>query len=346
MSRLILVLRDLYPARLSEAARAALPRLPQLERWLARGETELAAGGWRQWLQRESRDLELRTVPLASIAAAAVSKVPAGLPVWLATPLHLVAGLDTVRVHPAGALHLSDPEQQALEQDFGRVFAGSGWSLHATGRREMLLAGGPTLETGAVRSHDPAGWLGADPRAGLPTGPGADGLRRLGTEMEMWLHEHPVNQARLAQGSLSASAIWIWGGGAPASAISALAPRSLGHPAVAWAEDLFVDGLASLEELAVEPLPERWPPAAASARKPVTRLLAVCELGAAPDERTLRSLEGDWIAPAFEQWRSRVVQSATLLAGTHAVTLERSPLRPQWRRFRRTRPWWETLLQC
>ena len=170
MPRLILVLRDLYPARLSDAARAALPRLPQLEQWLARGDIELAAGDWREWLQRDTSDAALRAAPIASIAAAAVSGVPAAEPVWLATPVHLVAGLDTVRVHPAGLLQLSGEEQQALATDFTTVFAGSGWSLHATGRREMLLAGGPELNSGAVRSHDPALWLGADPREGLPAG--------------------------------------------------------------------------------------------------------------------------------------------------------------------------------
>jgi len=344
--RLILVLRDLYPARLSDAARAALPRLPQLEQWLARGEIELAAGDWRQWLLRESRDAAVRAAPPASIAAAAVSGVPAGVPVWLATPVHLVAGLDTVRVHPAGLLELSCEEQRALELDFRQVFAGSGWSLHATGRREMLLAGGAGLHADAVRSHDPALWLGADPREGLPAGPGANALRRLGAEMEMWLHEHPVNQARHARGTLSANALWVWGGGAAAIAIHSSAEPKTTGAALAWANDLFVDGLAQLESYTLEPLPERWPLSTPKDRPLPAVVLAVCELGPEGGESALHLLERNWVAPALEHWRSGPWRSATLVAGARAVTLTHRPFRSLWRSFRRTRPWWETLLQC
>ena len=345
MPRLVLVLGDLPAARLSEPARAALPRLPLLEQWLARGNRERATGGWRHWLQRHAHQPALRSVPLASIAAAALSKPFDARPVWFATPVHLVAGLDTVRVHPTGVLQLDLDEQQALEQDFAVVFAGSGWSLRATGRRELLLAGGTPQPSGAVRTYDPVLWLGTDPRAGLPAGPGVEGLRRLGSEMEMWLYEHQVNRQRLARRQLSANALWIWGGGAPAIAGPVrAAPDSTG--AVAWAEDIFVDGLARLGGYALEPLPERWPHAAVAARQPGTELLAVCRLGAAPDQRTLELLEQHWIAPAFEHWRGGGLQRATLLAGEHAVSLEGSALRTFWRSFRRTRPWWESLLSC
>ncbi len=344
--RLILVLRDLYPARLSEAARATLPRLPELERWLAQGETDLAAGDWRQWLQREARGPAARGVPPASIAGAAVSGVPAGVPVWFASPIHLVAGLDTVRVHPAGLLQLSSEDQCLLERDFMTVFAHSGWSLHATGRRELLLAGGPALQPDSVRSQDPALWLGADPREGLPAGPAAGTLRRLGAEMEMWLHEHPINEARRARGTPAANAVWIWGGGRPALSVSANAVSKPSGAAVAWADDLFVDGLARLEGFAVGPLPPRWPPSTNANRVPEADVLAVCGLGADASETALEGLERDWVAPALEHWRAVQWHSATLLVGARAVTLARGPWRSLWRRFRRPQPWWETLLQC
>jgi hypothetical protein len=338
VSRLLLVIRDLYIARLSEAARASLPRLPQFEQWLVHGNSNVAAQ-WRPWLQRELLAGEARSVPPASIAAAALANLPAGHPVWLATPVHLVAGLDTVRVHPAGVLRLTPEEQNALELDFGRVFAGSGWSLHATGRRELLLVGGAPQPSGSVRSHDPQLWLGIDPRAGLPAGPGADALRRLGAEMEMWLHEHPVNQQRAARGQLSVSAFWIWGGGDTAIARSAPAAPNP-EQNVAWGADLYLDGFAQLCGYAVEPLPEHWPSGTGSDR------LVVCELGPAADLRSLESLDQNWIGPALEQWRRGSLERATLLAGERAVSLERVPLRSLWRRFRRPRPWWESFPPC
>ena len=273
-----------------------------------------------------------------------MSGVPAGVPVWFATPVHLVAGLDTVRVHPAGLLQFSGEEQRALERDFMQVFVGSGWSLHATGRRELLLAGGAGLKAAAVRSHDPALWLGADPRDGLPAGHGANALRQLGAEMEMWLHEHPVNQARHARGALSANALWVWGGGALPITIDRSAEPKAPGAAVAWANDLFVDGLAQLEGYTLEALPERWPQSTPRHRLGPADLLVVCELDAEPGESALQVLERNWIAPALEQWRGGQWRSATLLAGARAVTLARRPFQSLWRRWRRPRPWWETLL--
>ena len=346
MTRLILVLRDLYPARLEQAALAALPRLPALEQWLARGDTAQSLGGWRHWLWREFAlgaplaDDRAEPAAPAAVAAAAVPSLPAGRPLWFATPVHFVAGLDTVRLHPAGLLELDDDAQRLLAADFARVFAGSGYTLHATGRRELLLAGGLPATPASMRSDDPAMWLGADPSAGFPTGENAVALRRLGAELEMWLHEHPVNRARSARGQLPANALWLWGGGATAviSAVRA-APAAL-----AWAEDLYVDGLTRLRASEVMPRPARWPEPGAYAAS-LGELLVVCGLGTAPDAHALLALERDWIAPALAQWQGGRCDSATLLAGERAITLEGSRWRRLWRRLRRPRPWWELLLR-
>ena len=350
MSRLVLVLCDLYPTRLDPSTQVA--RLPALEQWLARGVADLHGGDWRQWLQREfhrdSGQAEWRAAPPASIAAVAVAGVAPGHAVWFATPVHFVVGLDTLRVHPAGLLRMTLDEQQALSLDFARVFAGSGWSLLATGRRELLLTGGSGSEVGEsageVNSRDPALWLGTDPSTGLKVGERATPLRRLGAELEMWLHEHGVNTARASRGSLNANAFWLWGGGAPAVS---LLPEPAPSRALAWSDDLFVDGLAQLTGALVQPRPERWPATAnTQAVEPSGDRLVVLELGATSDARSLLALDRDWIAPALAQLQRGAYQSATLLAGSRAVTLGRAPLRRFWSALRRPRPWWEILLRC
>jgi hypothetical protein len=327
------VLPDLYPTRLSEAARAALPRLPALEGWFRQGRAERSTASWRHWLQREWHGGSLAAAMPASIAGAAVAGVPTDQPLWFATPVHFVAGLDTLRLHPAGLLRLDDAEQQELATDFLKVFAGSDWSLHATGRRELLVSGGLAV---ALRSHDPGQWLGADPAEGLPAGVGARPLRQFGAELEMWMHEHPVNLARVRRSLLNVTALWLWGGGAALAA----RPPACTHAAV-WASDLFIDGLCAMAGSVANPLPPRWP---TGVMEPLRDLLAVCELG--PDAGSLAAVDREWIAPALEQWREGAYQSATLLAGNHAVSLERAPMRRLWRAWRRSQPWWESLLQC
>ncbi len=343
--KLLLILRDLNPARLSDAARAALPPLPQLEHWVARGKLAAISGDWRQYLQRQLNPPSARAAPPASIAAAAVPGVPTDRPVWFATPIHLVAGLDTVRVHPEGLLELEREEQQVLAQDFARVFAGSGWSLHETGRRELLLAGGSYVDSGTARGQDPGLWLGADPREGLPSGAGAGALRGLGAEIEMWLHEHPLNQARVARACLNVTGLWIWGGGESPIARPAEAPPRTSAGEVAWANDVFIDGLAQLSGCAVQPLPQSWPVSRSAEQRAADRLV-VCELRTEPGQHTLDTLERRWISPAFGEWRAGAWNSATLLIGSCAVTLERGRFRWGWRRRSARRPWWESLQKC
>jgi hypothetical protein len=366
VSRTVLVIRDLDPARLQAEARAGLPRLAALEQWLARGEVQPLSEGWRRWLQRTLGSPSFAALPPASIAGAAVADVPVDRPVWLATPLNFVAGLDTVRVHPAGSLPLTVAEQQTLQQDFAREFAGSGCSLHATGRRELLVALGSGYEAGAVDSDDPLAWLGADPREGLPRGAGAGPLRRLGAELEMWLHRHAINEARARRGQLDVNALWIWGGGAlvarPPNAnthadagagadaraganagAGANAPGNRSPVAIAWADDLFVDGFARCHDWPARPLPGNWP-AQQTGHSSEVRLV-VAGLGSPQDGRSLESIERDWIAPALAEWR-RGSHELTLLAARTVVTLRPRSLRGAWRMLRPARPWWQGLLAC
>lgn len=349
MNRLILVLRDCYPARLDREAFAALPRLAALERWLAYADIAPAPGGWREWLWREfalqsplAPDTnEIAGATPASVAAAAVPNLPAGKPLWLATPVHFVAGLDTVRLHPAGLLELDRETQQQLAADFARVFAGSGFTLHATGRRDMLLAGGEPTAPGGARNGDPARWLGADPRAGFPAGAKGAPLRRLGAEIEMWLHEHPVNRARAARGELAASALWLWGGGA--SAVMCALRRA--PAAAAWAEDAYVDGLARVRGVDVRVPPDSWPFAGTGRGEPGDAMVAFgAEVASRADSLSL--MASGWIAPTLLHWQQGRIDTATLLAGERAFTLPRlKRWQRGWRRLRRPRPWWEILLR-
>ena len=341
MSRLVLVISDLYPVRQSAAV---LPRLVCLERWLARGRTTRLTAGWQQWVLGEFFEGRYAATPWATVAAAAALPVMTGQP-WLATPVHLLVGIDTLRVHPAGLLTLDASEQQTLVADFARVFHGSGWSLHATGRRDMLIASDQVL---CARSFDPGRWLGADPASGVIVGADAAILRRLASELEMWLHEHPVNRARTECGLLTISGLWLWGGGTPgAPGAPATVPAATpvlsgvsGSTVQVFGPDLFLDGLCQMTGATSRILPLSGPLDCPGADDDT---LVHCTLGAAPDNESLQSLERDIIAPLMRQLFRGAADSLTLLVGERAVTLRRPGWRI-WKTLARPRPWWESLL--
>lgn len=337
MSRLVLVISDLYPVRQSALH---LPRLACLEQWLARGRTTRLTAGWQQWVLDEFYEGRYATTPWATVAAAAAMPVVRGQP-WLATPVHLVVGIDTLRVHPAGLLNLDASEQQTLAADFARVFHGSGWSLHATGRRDMLIASDRVL---CARGFDPGRWLGADPTHGMIVGADAAALRRLASELEMWLHEHPVNRVRVSRGLLTISGLWLWGGSAPSAPAAAplvmpALPGMSGSSVQVFGADLFLEGLCRMAGAGSQVLPPSWPDRPGSDGD----TLVHCALGAAPDEASLQRLERDIIAPLTRQLYRGAADSLTLLVGERAVTLRRPGWR-LWTALARSRPWWESLL--
>ncbi len=215
MSELVLI----FPAP-TAAARAALAQPLGRAR-----ESALPGGDWRSWLARRLGAAALATQPPAQVAAAAAGLVPADA--WFATPVALIAALDHVRMPADGWLMLTADEGARLAADFARGFDGSGVSLLPAGAEGFLLSG---LAAPAARTHDPAGLLGADIGPWLASGEGAAAVRRLGAEIELWLHGHPVNRARAQRGCAPVATLWLWGGGAPPAKAAQAAPVHPGGP--------------------------------------------------------------------------------------------------------------------
>jgi hypothetical protein len=322
--QLVLILADFHSAPASHPTQP-LPRLPALELLLARARRDRLAGGWRAWLAGEVCDAERAALPSAALTAGGWIDAPGLSHYWFATPVHFFAGLDSLHMHPAGLLRLDREAQQTLAADFERVFDGSGYHLHPTGQRDLLLAGPPAE---AVLSSDPARWLGADPAAGLPHGAAAGPLRRLGAEIEMWLYEHPINRARVASGELPVSTLWLWGGGAAPARRPAPLPRL-------FADDTFVEGLCRLCGGRVLPLPEGWSQAHAGA---ADRHIAVLPTVSARGMEAWELIETRWATPALADLHAGRLGAIRLLAGEQSYHLSRLGLARAWRR---ARPWWE-----
>ena len=168
--------------------------------------------------------------------------------------------------------------------------------------------------------------MGAQPWS--PTGPDAPRLKRLLTEIQMLLHEHPVNQARERLGQLPVNSLWLWGEGPlpshwqrPFAAIVGRAPlaqglaRAVGLPLLSTWDEPPLDGhsdggsgalLWVIEELLRPALwqdPEDWLMALMALEQRLTPLLAALQRGRL-DRLTLLPLDG--AAYRLARWRSRL----------------------------------------
>jgi hypothetical protein len=248
---IVIVISDLYlvPGQTGASTDAgggagAIGNLPGIEHVARFGQRRSieGEGGWRPWLARWLGRDDLAGVAPAVIAAAAASAVmPAAAPViapvsasgialtsppsipppsagasthnstvWIATPVHLIAGLTSLHLDRRSILRLSPTDCESFATDFNRTFAGSDLLLKPLPSGDFLLHGSAAL-TGSTT--EPARALVANLEASLPKGADAKPLKRLGAELEMWLHATPLNESRQRRGELSVSTLWLWGGG-------------------------------------------------------------------------------------------------------------------------------------
>ncbi len=303
--------------RIRPGVGARRERAPRLERWLARGAPAAAA----DWRARAYGCLTTAAAPSSpptvSPAAAAAQVAFGALPeatVCLFDPIHAVAGLTHVSLPPDGLLALAADEAAALAADFGRAFAGGDARLLADsgGRLYGLLDGAWQVE-----ACEPCEVLGCDLWERRARGADAPRLRRLVTELELWLHDHALNRARTARGAPAVTSLWPWGfGRAQGEAAAALAGFAAGgDPQFAAA--------VQVREFPQAPL------AAAG---------GVVIVDAAPGAPAWPAAEAAWLAPALDALRGGLIEAVEISLGSMCVRIPRRG----WRWWRPRRPWWRT----
>jgi hypothetical protein len=292
-----------------------LSRAPWLERLLARADAGAAGSDWRA---EAFRVLSSEAPPAIGPTGLIATREP-GAPrgpgaegsacLFAATPVHYEAAMTHVRLPPGGVLALTPAVATELALEFNRVFAEGGQTLFA-GRDGSLYCG--LAQTIDVPTADPERVAGRDIGEWLPTGPRGARLRGLMSEIEMWLFEHALNRRRADAREPSISGLWLWGGGAPLSAL----PRVQGW--VAGRDALF----------------SAWADEAADASAGA----GVAVLDAVPGTAAWGPAERRWIAPALDGLRAGRHTRVILSAGERHYSLS---ARSRWRWWRRPRPWWE-----
>lgn len=329
MHELTLILTDLYLERES-AAWGGAPRLTALETVLTRGVLR-ETSDWRAWMCHRA-NLPAKRVPVAAIARLAR---PAGARStesgqwWLAQCVHLEAGVG--RVYMSAARSMLTPEEwNGLQLGFEATFAAAGYRLVDGLGSEAYLFSTADLECDTV---DPARVLGGDVLGALPSGRDASVLKRLMTEIQMWLHDHPVNIAREARGVESVNALWIWGGGRlPTRAAITTLP-------VLRSDDAFLRGLWTLGGGANAELPDCLDAIDLAAADALVVSLASAS-GHETRAQSMRTLEHNWFAPAVAAVRRGQLRCLQVHANDRLFQLTRSGL---WRVWRGGRSWTEAL---
>ncbi|HET7359093.1 MAG TPA: phosphoglycerate mutase [Rhodanobacteraceae bacterium] len=230
------VLHVLLPA-LSRCA-----QVPALRRWRQRGDTLDAVERGRLAAIAVCFRVPTRMLPVAALTRDFAAGDAGGASWMCADPASVQPDMSGARMLACGNLELTADEAAALVQDLGPLFEAHDCRLEPTtpSRWHLRLPPG----TSAPQSASAEQVLGDDLLPHLPQGPGARRWRVLFNEVQMALHEHPVNRTRQARGQLPVNAVWLWGGGSLPAAVQT-------SVAQVFSDDALVRALAVRARVAV-----------------------------------------------------------------------------------------------
>ena len=169
----------------------------------ARARRVAAVGSsWRDWLLEgvEGGGDMLRRCPAGpSVRALRTGERPEGT--WAcARPVHLLTAIAHLQL-AAGCLRLERSESAALREEVNRHLEGRGWHFHAqAGTSDWQLECADAIDCTSV---EPELAAGRSVRGLMPGGRDGTRVCALMNEIQMLLHEHPVNRERAARGAAS-----------------------------------------------------------------------------------------------------------------------------------------------
>jgi hypothetical protein len=145
----------------------------------------------------------------------------------LLSPGHWLMGREQLTLLDPASLGLDEAGSRALFAAVAPLFEDDGWTL-VWGAPLRWYAAHPTLTQLPTASLDRV--IGRNPDVWLTAHPQARTLRRLQSEVQMLLYQHPANDAREAAGLLTVNSFWLSGCGQPPTGQTAL-PQSPVWPA-------------------------------------------------------------------------------------------------------------------
>lgn len=241
---------------------------------------------------------------------------------WLrAQPIHFAAGLDRLTTVPLrGAARMSAAERATLSPLLVDHLQSTSFQLHEGAAGEWLLRSEAPLQVQTVTPE----YAAANPYAEiLPRGRDAGMLRRLMTELQMLLHEHPVNTQREARGLPVLNAIWVHGEGMLSDMKASSLPTACG-------DDVYLRGIYRLHDQ-----PVKQPPVDARAllEQVTGPTVAIVE---APD---LDEFEAKWLAPLSRALLGGTIAQLTVQFNEWRVDTRRAEMFKFWRRDLRPVHW-------
>ena len=324
--QMLFLIPHLFPTK--QLLKAAAPdlRLPALQTLLVRGTRQpCPAEGVEAALCAALGIERQQDWPLAPVTLAADGGEARDTYWMRADPVHLRVMRDRIVLANNDALTLSREESDALAAAIGQHFGEDLSPLPLHPRRWYLrFPVAPRLTTTPLSVA-----VGRDIDPLLPQGGDAMRFRAQLNELQMLLHDHPVNQAREARGDLPVNSLWLWGGG-----------HQPAHPTAAvpiYSRDTEAQALGTFCNTRVAALPTRLDTQELETDGIIV-LDALTRSGQCGDacgwREGMRELEQDWFVPLLGMLRRIGPHDLCLLDPVNGKAL-RLRARDIWKFWRR-----------
>ena len=312
--------------------------LPGLENLLAKSSCmKEESQGIEAWLCRafgieKQQDWPIAPITLVTDGAGAIKT---GDDYWVrADPVHLRIEHDQIVLADSRIFRISNEEAEQFSSLLNRHFCENGQEIKflplKPDRWYLRLVKTPPANT---RLLSEAANKGIDKL--LPFGANADPWRALFNEIQMVLHEHPLNEAREARGELAINSVWFWGGG--------IMPKSLASPFIhVWTNEVLASSLAAAcgtEQTLLPADADAWQAAAQPGNHLITLgvLLGKAQYGDAYGWReSIKEVERRWFDPLWRMLKQGRLSQLRLIAldesSVKNFTIMHGDSRKFWRR--------------
>ncbi|MSR14341.1 MAG: hypothetical protein EXR86_07215 [Gammaproteobacteria bacterium] len=237
-------------------------------------------------------------------------------------PVHLHADPNKVLLLGPEQLDLTLAEADALLAHLQREFPANAWQRGASPLRWYLqrpptvLADGPPTQWISGRSLTPF----------IPSDPEHRDLRRWLNDIQMTLHDHPVNQARAARGARPINGVWMFGEGSVPSASTAYV-YGVGN-------DVLLAGLSKCHQVPHAYAPTPRAALSASGSRDLI-LMTGTGFGVANSNHptvTTQATNDSWLPALLKALRLRRLERLNFYTATHVARLTWSSSWRVWRK--------------
>lgn len=315
------------------AAPTADLSLPALERLLGHAHRHIAnERGFEPWLAREfgldGGAMNETPVPYAALRRLGESGTAVSDGIWLcADPVHLRFARDQLILSDTGDLEITRIEATTLLDGLNQLLATQEPDFirfEAKSPRRWYLR----MKTPPDVSFSPLSEVIGRPISSyLPAGQADRRWQRVINDIQVYLHSHPVNQAREAAGKPTINSVWFWGPGSLPGKLTSPAPLVLTRNRIAR-------GLAIAAGVRPD-MPKRLPQL--DALVVLDNLLQPARtLDLDTWRKQLADLEAQWFAPVLTALKARRIDELHISAPGDRSALEaRLGAMDLWKLWRR-----------